>query len=359
MNRGFWKNKRILVTGHTGFKGGWLSLWLADAGATVAGYSLEPPTQPSFFKTVKIENYIEHHFGDVRDLEKLKKIIKDFKPEVVFHLAAQSLVRSSYKGPIETYSTNVMGTLNILEAVRCADSVQVAIIVTSDKCYENKERDWGYKEDEPMGGFDLYSSSKGCVELLVSSYRRSFFPVDKTSQHGVHVATARAGNVIGGGDWSEDRLIPDIIRAFLNKQTVNIRYPDAIRPWQHVLEPLSGYLLLAEKMWSDNNGSFSDAWNFGPDESDEKPVNWIVEHMINRWGEEINWTVCAEDNPHEANLLKLNCAKAYSELNWTPKWSLDNALNKIIEWYRDYQSGNNLHLRSLSQITDYEKDSCS
>ena len=285
----------------------------------------------------------------------MEKFIKQFKPEVVFHLAAQSLVRTSYKEPIETYSTNVIGTLNILEAVRCSDSVRVIVIITSDKCYENKERELGYREDEPMGGFDLYSSSKGCVELLVSSYRRSFFPLSKNSQHGVHLSTVRAGNVIGGGDWSEDRLIPDIIRAFQNQQPLMIRNPNAIRPWQHVLDPLSGYLLLAEKMWNDNSGIFSDAWNFGPGEADEKPVRWIVEQMVKRWEDEVSWTVCSADHPHEANYLKLDCSKAHTQLDWWPKWNLDISLEKIIEWYNDHQCGNDLQERSLQHIAAYEK----
>jgi len=306
------------------------------------------------FEEACITDCVQHNYGDIRDLENLDKIFKRFNPEIVLHLAAQSLVRKSYKEPIETYSTNIMGTLNVLEAIRNSGSVQVAIIITSDKCYENREWIWGYRENEPMGGHDIYSSSKGCVELLVSSYRPTYFPIDEINEHGKRLASARAGNVIGGGDWAADRLIPDIIRAFQNNQIVNIRNPDAIRPWQHILDPLNGYLILAEKLWEENDGQFAEGWNFGPEDSDEKSVGWIVEQMVNRWGGGASWTIDSGEHPHEANYLKLNCSKAHNQLNWWPKWPLNTALDKTIDWYIAQRDDDDLQSVTLKQIAAFE-----
>jgi len=347
------EGKKILITGHTGFKGSWLTLWLIKLGAKVIGYSLEPPTKPSLFEILNLKEKIVHIIGDIRDEEKLKNIFKKYKPEIVFHLAAQSLVRFSYKEPKLTYETNVIGTLNILEAVRETKSVRVVIIVTSDKCYENKEWVYGYRENDPLGGYDPYSSSKACAELVVEAYRNSFFnPKNYGKGHQVALATVRAGNVIGGGDWQVDRLIPDCVKALSKGKPIKIRNPDAIRPWQHVLEPLSGYLILSQKMWEEPT-KYCEAWNFGPYEKDIATVKEIVEKVINLWGKG-KYEVESDTQFHEAGLLRLDISKAMIKLGWYPKWNLDIALEKTIKWYKMFYKGKEDMLRySLQEIKSY------
>ena len=343
----FWRDKRVLLTGHTGFKGAWLSLWLHSMGAKVKGFALAPPTTPNLFEEANVGDLIQSNLGDIRDFAAISKVIKDFKPEVVFHMAAQPLVRYSYDEPLETYATNVMGTAHLLESIRSIDTVRAIVNVTTDKCYENREWVWGYREDEAMGGYDPYSSSKACSELVTAAYRQSF--LDKA---GIAVATARAGNVIGGGDWANDRLVPDILRAFQNKQPVSIRNPNSIRPWQHVLEPLSGYLLLAEKLCTEPE-AFSQAWNFGPQDDDAKPVGWIVEAMANKWGKDASWSVDKDDHPHEAHYLKLDISKARQSLGWSPRWTLDQALDHTAEWHMAWLKGSDMRSQCFKQIEDY------
>lgn len=344
----FWKNKKVLITGHTGFKGSWLVLWLQNLGTNVTGYSLQPPTNPNLFEIAHIANEINSVIGDVRDLDYLKSCFAENKPEIIIHMAAQSLVRVSYDNPVETYSTNVMGTVNVLEAIRYTDSVKVAIIVTSDKCYKNQEWLWGYRENEPMGGHDPYSNSKGCAELVTSAYRNSYLNAK------VAVASVRAGNVIGGGDWAKDRLIPDIINAFMENRSVMIRYPNAIRPWQHVLEPLNGYLMLAERLW-DEGTTFAEGWNFGPNEQDAKPVSWIADRLVQLWGKNADWKCDSFHHPDEANYLKLDCSKAKNRLKWSPKLSLETALEWIIEWYQSYHLGDDMREITENQINRYSQ----
>lgn len=351
---GFWDARRVFVTGHTGFKGGWLSLWLQNMGAQVSGFSLQPPTDPSLFNLAAVAAGMESVTGDIRDRARLTSVMQAAQPEVVFHLAAQPLVRYSYAEPVETYSTNVMGTVHLLEAVRATPSVRVVVIVTSDKCYENREWVWGYRENEPMGGYDPYSNSKGCAELVVSAYRNSYFNPECLAEHGVALASARAGNVIGGGDWAEDRLVPDILRACSAGEPVHIRNPHAIRPWQHVLEPLSGYLALAEQLW-DKGARFCGGWNFGPEERDARPVSWIVEHVTRRWGEGASWELEAGDHPHEAHYLKLDCSKARAELGWQPRWGLNQALDNTIVWHKAYLAGDDLREMCLEQVHAYSR----
>jgi CDP-glucose 4,6-dehydratase len=352
MNSGFWHGKRVLLTGHTGFKGSWLSLWLQSMGAQVTGFALAPPTSPSLFEVAKVASGMTSIVGDIRDLSALRAVFAEQRPEIVIHMAAQALVRYSYIEPVETYSTNVMGTVNLLEAVRGSGSVKAVVNVTSDKCYENKEWVWGYRENEAMGGFDPYSNSKGCAELVASAYRSSFFISDKYPQHGVALASARAGNVIGGGDWAEDRLIPDILRAISENNPVRIRNPHAIRPWQHVLEPLSGYLLLAQKLYEAGT-DYAEGWNFGPNDEDAKPVQWIVESLTRSWGEGASWVVDGGDHPHEAHYLKLDCSKAKARLDWQPRWHLDATLDKIVEWHRACRDGQDMREVTLRQISEY------
>jgi len=329
MDPQFWRGKTVLVTGHTGFKGSWLSTWLQELGADVLGYSLAPPTEPSLFEVARVAAGMTSLSGDVRDLNSLRQVIADRQPEIIVHMAAKSLVRYSYMNPIETYSTNVMGTVNLLEAVRHSDCVQVVVNVTSDKCYENKSWIWGYREEEPMGGHDPYSSSKGCSELVTSAYRRSYFNDNSDESRSVGVATARGGNVIGGGDWSRDRLIPDTVSAFAKGESVAIRNPDAIRPWQHVLDPLNGYLMLAEKLWQDGK-KYTGGWNFGADGDDAKPVSWIVDRLITQWGGQASWTIDNTSNPHEAHVLKLDCTKARVLLVWSPMLGVAEAVDWAI-----------------------------
>ncbi|WP_199172994.1 CDP-glucose 4,6-dehydratase [Limnohabitans sp. JirII-31] len=349
----FWKGKRVLLTGHTGFKGSWLSLWLQSMGAKLVGYAFDPPTSPSLFEAAKVGKGMNSVIGDIRDLPKMQAVFSEHKPEIVIHMAAQPLVRYSYKNPIETYSTNVMGTVNLLEAVRNTPGVKAVVNITTDKCYENREWVWGYRENEPMGGYDPYSNSKGCAELVSSAYRSSYFNSDSYSDHGVAIATARAGNVIGGGDWATDRLIPDILSAFEQGKLLNIRNPNAIRPWQHVLEPLRGYLTLAENLF-EQGPRFSEAWNFGPNDEDCKSVGWIVEEMALLWGCNAKWQIDMSVHPHEANYLKLDISKARSNLNWNPALRLPDALKLIISWSKQRQAGDDIHELTMNQIRTYQ-----
>lgn len=328
VNPGFWRGKRVLLTGHTGFKGSWLSIWLSGYGALVKGFALDAPTAPSLFKEAGVSRLVDSFIGDVRNFDTVLQVFKSFMPEIVIHMAAQPLVRYSYENPLETYATNVLGTAHVLEAARKAGSVQVIVNVTTDKCYENREWVWGYREDEPMGGFDPYSSSKACSELVTSAYRRSFL-----LREGIALASARAGNVIGGGDWARDRLIPDVLAAFCAEAPVLVRNPLATRPWQHVLEPLSGYMCLAEKLWEAPE-KFSGAWNFGPNDEDAKPVRWVVERLADKWQESAAWTIDESTQPHEAHYLKLDISKARHALGWSPRWSIDHALDKVVCWHK-------------------------
>ena len=356
MNAAFWRGKRVLLTGHTGFKGSWLSLWLQSMGTQVVGYALTPPTNPSLFEVADVAKGMTSIIGDIRDLEHLRKVFVEHQPVIVIHMAAQPLVRYSYIEPVETYSTNVMGTVNLLEAVRSTKSVKAVVNVTTDKCYENREWAWGYRENEPMGGYDPYSSSKGCAELVTAAYRNSYFHPEKYKEHGVAIASGRAGNVTGGGDWASDRLIPDIMRAITQGKPVNIRNLHAIRPWQHVLEPLSGYLLLAQKLYEEGV-TYAEGWNFGPNDEDAKPVQWIVEKLTQAWGEGASWVLDVRDHPHEAHYLKLDCSKAKSRLDWHPRWHLDEALGAIVDWQRAYQDGKAIKAFTLEQIQCYVKAS--
>lgn len=355
----FWSGKRVFLTGHTGFKGGWLSLWLQSLGAEITGYALGPPTTPSLFDAARVGEEMCSIIADIRDLPTLQQALREARPEIVFHLAAQPLVRYSYQNPVETYATNVMGTVYLLEAIRRIPSVRAVVNVTSDKCYENREWVWGYREHEPMGGYDPYSNSKGCAELVTAAYRNSFFspqPPIPNPQPPTAVASARAGNVIGGGDWAEDRLIPDILRAFEVGQTVKIRNPHAIRPWQHVLEPLGGYLRLAEKLYHEG-AVFAEGWNFGPDEADARPVAWIVNQLVELWGKGARWEQDSGYHPHEAHYLKLDCAKAKARLGWTPRWSLEQSLRATVDWHRSYQRGTNVRAITLAQIKQFQESS--
>jgi CDP-glucose 4,6-dehydratase len=353
MNPQFWQAKKVLLTGHTGFKGSWLAVWLERLGAHVIGYSLLPPTDPSMFAAARVADGVKSIEGDVRDLERLAAIMSQDAPEIVIHMAAQALVKTAYSDPVTTYTTNVIGTLNVLEAVRKAPSVRVVVSITSDKCYENVEWVWGYRENDRMGGHDPYSSSKACAELLIAAYRDSYFPLDRISEHGVRLASTRAGNVIGGGDWSNDRLVPDIMKAIIAGQPVLIRSPHAIRPWQFVLEPLRGYLDLTERLWSDG-AAFAGAWNFGPDIEQTKTVQWIVEHLTNLWGKNATWELDRAIHPHETHCLKLDCTKAKSLLGWRPALDLRTGLDWIVEWYRAFQVGDDVRVITEAQIDRYK-----
>ena len=344
----FWKGKKVYLTGHTGFKGSWLSLWLQNMGAVVKGYSLDVNTKPALFTIANVAEEMESEIGDIRDLEQLTKSMVSFQPDILIHMAAQPLVRLSYKEPVATYRTNVIGTVNVLEAARKCTNLKSIVSVTSDKCYENKERERGYKENEPMGGHDPYSSSKGCAELVTSAYRRSFFSSENTAS----LASARAGNVIGGGDWAEDRLIPDILRAFEKSEPVIIRNPLSTRPWQHVLEPLSGYLVLAQELFL-NGDEFAEGWNFGPKDEDCKPVSWILDKMVTSWGNNASWSLDKNNNPHEAGFLKLDCSKASNRLKWNSKWNLQETLEMIVNWHQNYLKGFNMNKECLKEINKY------
>ena len=351
VNPSFWKGKKVFVTGHTGFKGSWLSLWLQDMGAVVKGYALEPNTTPNLFTEANVGQNMDSQIGDITDLKRITDSMVAFNPEVLIHMAAQPLVRLSYQEPVLTYATNVMGTVNVLEAARKCDNLKAIVSVTTDKCYENKEWAWGYRENEPMGGHDPYSSSKGCAELVTAAYRKSFF----NENNSPFLASARAGNVIGGGDWSDDRLIPDILKAFEKNEPVIVRNPMATRPWQHVLEPLSGYLVLAQHLYEDGS-TFAEGWNFGPKDEDCKPVSWILDKMVDKWGKGAAWELDKNNNPHEAGYLKLDCSKAAMQLNWRPKWNLEDTLESIINWHQHYLSGKNSKEQCLLEIAKYQKE---
>lgn len=348
VNPSFWKRKKVYLTGNTGFKGSWLSLWLHSMGAEVKGYALAPPTKPALFEVAKIGTLFETEIGDIRNLDQLTHSIQSFNPDIVLHLGAQSLVLRSYEDPIETYTTNVIGTANVLQACRNLTNLKAIVSVTTDKCYENQEWVWGYRENEPLGGKDPYSSSKACAELVTSAFRHSFF----NDPQGPQVATARAGNVIGGGDWTEHGLIADILRAFEQSKPVVVRNPLAIRPWQHVLEPLSGYLMLAEALYQDG-GKYAEAWNFGPTEADCKSVNWILDHMVGLWGAGASWELDRQAKPHEARLLKLDSSKAATYLNWTPQWRLETVLDNVVQWHQEWHAGGNMAQRCLTDIAAY------
>ena len=348
----FWQGKRVLITGHTGFKGSWLSLWLARLGARVEGFALDPPTQPSCFEAARVGSYITSNIGDICEADAILNQFRRQQPEIVFHLAAQPLVRKSHRDPVNTYLTNVMGTVHVLDAVRQTDEVRVAVVVTSDKCYKNRETMWGYRETDAMGGHDPYSSSKGCAELVSSAYRRSFFE-GPAAKGKVRLSTARAGNVIGGGDWAEDRLVPDCIRALVRKEPIGIRRPHSVRPWQHVLEPLAGYLALAEKLWNRDTQTKA-AYNFGPYDSEVQPVSWVVEKLIQLWGAG-TWQTQPSGDLHEAGLLSLDSTLARSELGWKPLLSVAEALDLTVQWFRAHQSGCAMDQVTLHQIEQYEK----
>ncbi|HAR41205.1 MAG: CDP-glucose 4,6-dehydratase [Nitrospirae bacterium GWC2_57_13] len=352
IDRKFWQNKRVFITGHTGFKGSWLCLWMHSLGARVTGYALKPPTGPSLFDLCKIDRLVHSTIADVRDGESLIEAMRTANPDIAIHMAAQPLVRDSYKIPVETYAVNVMGTVNFFEAVRNCERVKAVINVTTDKCYENKEWLWGYRENEPLGGYDPYSSSKACSELVTSAYRSSYFNPTEYSRHGIGVASARAGNVIGGGDWATDRLIPDCVRAVLKGEKIVIRNPQAVRPWQHVLEPLSGYLLLAQKLYEDG-AHFSEAWNFGPDDADAKPVEWLVDAFCKKWGKDAVYEIVKGEHPHEANYLKLDCSKAKTKLGWRPRSDLEKAVESIIEWTKAYKDGKKTSEIVFQQIKEF------
>ena len=354
MKSNFWNKKKVFLTGHTGFKGSWLSLMLQKNGADLAGFSLPPPTHPSLFEIAKVRQGMKNVEGDVRDFKILQSSLKKYKPEVVFHLAAQSLVKPSYLNPVETYSANVMGTVHLLEACRHTPSVKVIVIVTSDKCYENKEWARGYRETDSMGGYDPYSSSKGCAELVVSAYRNSFFNPKFFKKHGVALASVRAGNVIGGGDFAEDRLIPDLFRSIQKKKPTLIRNPKATRPWQHVLEPLHGYLHLAEKMWKEGS-AYNQGWNFGPHESDVKTVGWVADQFVSLWDGSKGWIQDKSFHPHEAHSLRLDCSMAKNKLGWVPKLNLEKALVWVKNWYQSYEKKEDMRSLTLNQIEQYTR----
>jgi CDP-glucose 4,6-dehydratase len=349
---GIYKNRKVLITGHTGFKGSWLCLLLNKLGADVYGYALNPHTKPSLFVEANINELITSYIGDIRDYNNLLKVMKQVQPEIVIHMAAQPLVLESYINPVETYSVNVMGTVNLFEAIRHTPGVKSVVNVTTDKCYENREWYWGYRENEPMGGYDPYSNSKGCSELVTSAFRSSYFNPKNYDKHGVALASARAGNVLGGGDWAQDRLIPDFIHAITQGDKVRIRSPYAIRPWQFVLEPLSGYLTLCEKLYKDGS-NYAEAWNFGPDESDAKNVEWIIGKLCILWGENADYNIDTNPQPHEAGYLKLDCSKAKARLNWFPRWDIETTLKSIVDWNKAWLGKENIREVSEKQIDNY------
>ena len=347
----FWKDRKVFLTGHTGFKGSWLSLWLKQLGANVSGYALEAPTDPAIFEIARVQQALQQSVhADIRDAAAFTQAMQDASPEIVIHMAAQSLVRDSYSDPVGTYSTNVMGTVNMLEAARKTTSVKAILNVTTDKCYENNERTWGYNETEPMGGHDPYSNSKGCAELVSAAYRKSFL-----RDAGIDLATARAGNVIGGGDWAKDRIIPDAVRAFTNNKPLMIRNPLATRPWQHVLEPLSAYLLLCQQL-IEKPKEFDQGWNFGPNDEDAQPVSALANIMTKAWGEKSQWQPDEGAHQHEARDLKLDCSKAKTLLKWNPIWDLEQAVTETVQWYKAWHSKKDMHEFTLQQITNYQQD---
>jgi len=344
----FWAGRKVLVTGHTGFKGSWMSLWLASLKARVVGYAVEPPTAPSLFRLAEVDRGIESVHGDVRDLDHLSQVVRSKRPEVIFHLAAQALVRESYRDPVGTYATNVLGTVNLLESARASDSVRAVVVITSDKCYEHRSDGRPYAESDPMGGSDPYGSSKGCAELVMAAYRRSFFSSDDASGRAA-VASARAGNVIGGGDWAADRLAPDCIRALLDGRDVVIRNPDAVRPWQHVLEPIGGYLLLAQRLCT-HGDEYAGGWNFGPDLADALPVRRMVDRLAALWGEGARWVPDAGAHPYEAPALRLDCDKSRSRLGWRPRLDVEKALRWVVDWHVRLRDGEEARALCLEQI---------
>lgn len=347
----FWAGRNVFLTGHTGFKGSWLSLCLKRLGANVTGYALEAPTDASIYEIARVEEVMRLSvYGDVRDAVSINQAMQESKPEIVIHMAAQSLVRDSYSDPVETYSTNVMGTVNVLEAARSTSSVKAILNITTDKCYENKEWIWGYRENDPLGGHDPYSNSKACAELISSSYRKSFL-----REVGIGLATARAGNVIGGGDWAKDRIVPDAMRAFTQNQPLVIRNPLSTRPWQHVLEPLSGYLLLCQQL-IEKPKEFDQGWNFGPNDDDVQTVSSLANIMVRVWAEESQWVLDNGAYQHEARDLKLDCSKAKTLLKWSPIWDLEKALTETIQWYKAWHNKNNMHEFTLNQIDGYLRD---
>lgn len=350
IDRQFWRGKRVLLTGNTGFKGGWLSLWLSSMGAEVQGFALEPPTDPSLYEAARIGEKVGTTIGNICDFQAVLNQFRAQNPEIVFHLAAQSLVRRSYREPINTYMTNVMGTVHVLEAARQSDTVRVFVNVTSDKCYENREVPWGYRECDPMGGHDPYSSSKGCAELVAAAYRRSYFETSRAERR-IALASVRAGNVIGGGDWAEDRLIPDCMRALMEGRTIVIRQPDAVRPWQHVMEPIAGYLQAAQRLWEDGS-RYSGAYNFGPYEQDIQPVSFLLDRILTFWPGG-SWETESGSRLHEANLLTLDSTLARTKLGWAPQLSVIEALRLTVEWFREYQSGRRMDQVTLGQIQNY------
>jgi CDP-glucose 4,6-dehydratase len=353
VNPEFWEGKRVLLTGHTGFKGGWLSLWLQKMGAEVTGFALDAASGPNLFAVANVARGMRSVIGDVRDGDHLKRVMQEAKPQIVIHMAAQALVRYSYANPVETYAVNVMGLVNLFEAVRATEGIRAVVNVTSDKCYQNKEWAWGYREDEPFGGFDPYSNSKACAELVTDGYRNSYFNSAKYGEHGIALASGRAGNVIGGGDWAVDRLIPDMLRAIASEQPVQIRSPHSIRPWQHVLEPLSGYLTLAEHLFRDGT-AYAEGFNFGPHDTDARPVEWIIERLCQTWGDGATWALDGQPQPHEATYLKLDCSKARSRLDWHPRWNLGQTIEKIVEWHKAMETGADMRDVTLAQITTYQ-----
>jgi CDP-glucose 4,6-dehydratase len=350
VDNNFWRGKRVFLTGHTGFKGSWMALWLQAMGAHVKGFALEPNTTPSLFNEANVAQHMESVTGDIRDADAIARGMSVFNPDILIHMAAQPLVRQSYEAPVETYGTNVMGTVHVLEAARKCDRLRAIINVTTDKCYENREWEWPYREDEALGGHDPYSSSKGCAELVTAAYRRSFFhrPDDAA------LASARAGNVIGGGDWAQDRLLPDVLRAFGAGEAVTIRYPYAVRPWQHVLEPLSGYLLLAEQLFQQGQ-SMAVPWNFGPAADGAQPVQWIVEHMVKQWGNGASWAVEDSDQPHEAQILRLDTTRARSRLGWHPRWDLSTTLGRIVAWHQAWLGGADARRLCQNEIIHFNR----
>ena len=347
----FWKGRKVFITGNTGFKGSWISLWLGQLGAKVTGYALEAPTNPSIFQITEVDKaLVDSIHGDMRDAAALTSAMREAEPEVVIHMAAQSLVRDSYTDPVGTYSTNVMGTVNLLEAVRKTPSVNAVLNITSDKCYENKEWIWGYRENEAMGGYDPYSSSKGCAELVTSAYRRSFL-----QDAGIALATARAGNVIGGGDWAKDRIVPDAISAFIENRPLIIRNPMATRPWQHVLEPLSGYLTLCQQLIN-HPEEYAEGWNFGPNDEDVQPVSSLADTMVKLWGDNAQWQLDDGAHPHEARYLKLDCTRAKTQLKWKPIWGLDHALDETVRWYKSWHNQDDMYGLTVRQIESYQQE---
>ena len=348
INFNFWSGRSVFLTGHTGFKGGWLALWLTEMGAKVNGYSFDATTSPNFFNIVNLKDKIQKStIGDIRNLPDLVKSMKDAKPSIIFHMAAQSLVRKSYDDPIDTYTTNVIGTVNVLEAARKVDTVEAIVNITTDKCYENQEWNWPYRETDRLGGYDPYSSSKACSEIATAAYRNSF--LKKTE---IKLASARAGNVIGGGDWATDRLLPDFFRSIDNNKILSVRSPQAVRPWQHVLEPLSGYLMLAEKLVINGN-NFAEAWNFGPEQSDTKTVFWVLDRLSEKFSN-AKWQAETTKQPHEANMLKLDISKAKLKLGWMPQWSLETAIDNTIKWYQAFKENENMIEFSIKQIKAYQ-----